>query len=107
YGRVTNLPWGVKFKDALGFRHPSQIYESFKNLVIFVTLWNLRGKNLLKGFLFWTFVTMYGAFRFLIEFVREPDSQLGFILGPFTMGQLLTFPMFVIGLVMLFNLKKE
>lgn len=107
YGRVTNLPWGVKFKDALGFRHPSQIYESLKNLVIFVTLWNLRGKNLPKGFLFWTFVTMYGAFRFLIEFVREPDSQLGFILGPFTMGQLLTFPMFVIGLVMLFNLKKE
>ncbi len=106
YGRVTNLPWAVKFKDASGFRHPSQIYESIKNLIMFTTLWNLRNKKLPKGFLFWTFVTMYGAFRFLIEFAREPDPQLGFILGPFTMGQFLTFPMFVIGLIMLFNLRK-
>ncbi len=103
YGRITNLPWGVKFKDASGFRHPSQIYESIKNLIIFATLWNLRHKKLPRGFLFWTFVTMYGALRFLIEFVREPDPQLGFIFGPLTMGQLLTLPMFVIGLVMLFK----
>ena len=103
YGRITNLPWGVKFKDAPGFRHPSQIYESIKNLIIFTTLWNLRNKKLPKGFLFWIFVTMYGALRFLIEFVREPDPQLGFILGPFTMGQLLTIPMFIIGSIMLFK----
>ena len=106
-GRITNLPWGVKFPGYEDFRHSSQIYESFKNLFIFVTLWSIKDKKLPDGFLFWTFVTMYSIFRFLIEFVREPDAQLGFVLGPFTMGQLLTFPMFLIGVYMLYKLKRK
>lgn len=107
YGRVTEMPWGVKFPDAEGFRHPSQLYESLKNLAIFATLWKIKDKMLPDGFLFWSFVTMYGLLRFLIEFVKEPDSQLGFFLGYFTMGQLLTFPMFVGGAIMLYRLKRN
>ncbi len=107
YGRITDLPWGIKFSGAEGFRHPSQIYESMKNVVIFTVLWVIKDKKLPDGFLFWTFVTMYAALRFLIELVREPDAQLGFIFGPFTMGQLLTFPMFLVGAYMLYRLNRD
>ncbi len=90
YGRATTVPWAVDFGDGIP-RHPSQLYESAKNFVIFSVLWVLKDKNLRKGTLFWTFVMLYGAFRFFIEFVRQPDSQLGFVLfGFFSMGQVLT-----------------
>jgi phosphatidylglycerol:prolipoprotein diacylglycerol transferase len=105
YGRLTSLPWGVKFPNIEGYRHPSQLYEAAKNFIIFLTLWFLKDKKLPSGFLFWTFVTMYGFLRFWIEFVRAPDPQLGFILFNLTMGQLLTLPMFIIGLCMLIKLK--
>ena len=90
YGRPTSLPWAVDFSDGIP-RHPSQLYESAKNFMIFGMLWILKDKNLKKGTLFWTFITVYGAFRFMIEFVRQPDPQLGFVLfNVFTMGQILT-----------------
>ncbi len=112
YGRLTNVPWAVKFPLTEGYRHPSQIYESMKNVVIFIALWTIKDRKLKErklpdGFLFWTFITMYGALRFAIEFVREPDPQLGFIIANFTMGQLLVFPMFIIGAYMLYMLKKN
>jgi phosphatidylglycerol:prolipoprotein diacylglycerol transferase len=50
---------------------------------------------------FWAFVGLYGLTRFLVEFVREPDVQIGFDFGPFTRGQLLTFPMAVLGILMM------
>ncbi len=93
YGRITTLPWGVKFKGVEGFRHPSQLYESMKNLVIFSALWSLRKKNLKRGTLFALFLMMYAVFRFLIEFVREPEVYV----GSFTMGQVLSIPLFIIG----------
>ncbi len=90
YGRATTVPWAVDFGDRIP-RHPSQLYESAKNIVIFTVLWILKDKNLRKGTLFWIFITVYGTFRFFIEFVREPDPQLGFVLfGFLTMGQILT-----------------
>lgn len=91
YGRPTTLPWAVDFGDGIP-RHPSQLYEAAKNVVIFSILWILKEKqNLRKGTLFWAFITLYGTFRFFIEFVREPDPQLGFVLfNFFTMGQVLT-----------------
>lgn len=107
YGRIADVPWAVKFPDAEGFRHPSQIYESIKNIVIFAILWIIKDKKLPDGFLFWAFVTLYSIFRFTIEFVREPDPQLGFIIGNLTMGQLLTFPMFMVGAYMLYRLKSK
>ncbi|MBI2651291.1 prolipoprotein diacylglyceryl transferase [Candidatus Woesearchaeota archaeon] len=99
YGRITNMPWAVKFPNAEGFRHPSQIYASLKNLLIFFTLWNLKGKKLPKGFIFWLFVIMYAALRFFVEFFREPDEQLGFIAGFLTMGQILSVVMFFAGII--------
>ena len=91
YGRATTLPWAVDFGDGI-FRHPSQLYESAKNFFIFGMLWFLNNKEgLRKGTIFWTFVMMYGTLRFFIEFVRQPDPQVGFVLfGVLTMGQLLT-----------------
>lgn len=107
FGRITDLPWGVKFQNAEGYRHPSQLYESAKNFIIFFTLYFIRNKNLPRGFMFWTFVTMYGFLRFMIEFVREPDPQLGFIIFNLTMGQIFSGLMFIIGIYFLFKLKKK
>ncbi len=99
-GRVTDLSWAVKFKNYEGFRHPSQIYEALKNLLIFFVLLVLRNKNLKKGTLTWLFVLFYGVLRFLIEFVKEPIS---FFLGIPT-GQVLSGLMIIVALY--FLLKK-
>ena len=107
YGRITNVPWAVKFKGVEGFRHPSQIYESLKNLFIFSVLWFVKDKKLPKGFLFWLFVTMYTFLRFVVEFFREPDSQLGFFFGWLTMGQVLSIIMFFVGFYFLYKRYKE
>ncbi|MCM2356825.1 MAG: prolipoprotein diacylglyceryl transferase [Geobacteraceae bacterium] len=105
YGRVTDVPWGMVFPDPQAGnlpRHPSQLYEAFlEGPVIFIVLWTLARKQRPKGVIFWTFIALYGAFRFFVEFFREPDVQLGFILGGFSMGQLLSFPMAVGGMWMI------
>jgi phosphatidylglycerol---prolipoprotein diacylglyceryl transferase len=102
YGRVTSEPWAMVFPDGgPDPRHPSQLYEAFlEGLVLFLILRWIYKKNLYRGTVFWALVGFYGLFRFLVEFVREPDAQIGFDLGPFTRGQLLTFPMLVIGMTM-------
>lgn len=101
YGRVTDLPFGFKFKDAEGFRHPSQLYESLKNFFIFFVLWFNRNKEHKDGFLFGLFLMLYGLLRFLIEFVREPEIYVGFL----TMGQTLSLPLFFIGAYMVWRLR--
>jgi phosphatidylglycerol:prolipoprotein diacylglycerol transferase len=93
YGRVTSLPWAVKFKDAEGFRHPSQLYESAKNLIIFSILFLRSKKPFKEGELTALFLIYYSLLRFTVEFVREPEIYI----GPLTMGQLLCIPMFIIG----------
>ena len=114
YGRLTDVSWCIdysknKFVENLpsGCRHPSQIYASIKNLTIFSILWLIKDKKLPKGFLFWSFVTLYGLFRTIVEFFRAPDEQIGFLFNYFTMGQLLSFPLFLLGLYMLFRLKRK
>ena len=114
YGRITSVPWCVDYSKnqyvsnlPSGCRHPSQIYESLKNFFIFAVLWFVKDKKLPKGFMFWTFVTLYGLLRTIMEFFRQPDEQVGFIFNYFTMGQLLSFPLFLIGLHMLHRLKKK
>jgi len=107
YGRVADVPWAVKFPDAEDFRHPSQIYASFKDLLIFFTLWVIKDKNLPKGFMFWLFVVMYSTLRFIVGFFRAPDPQLGFILGPLTMGQILSIIMFFVGIYFLNRVYKN
>ena len=82
-------------------RHPSQLYEAFlEGIVLFVVLQILsrRKQPLPQGAYMGTFVLGYGIVRFLIEFVRVPDAQLGYILGGvITMGQLLSLPLIIIG----------
>ncbi len=93
-GRVTNLPWAVQFPGVDGFRHPSQLYESAKNFFIFgVLLWQVK-KERQNGYLFGVFLFLYGILRFLIEFVREPETMVVFL----TMGQALSLPLVVVGL---------
>ena len=107
YGRITDVPWAFRFPDAEGFRHPSQIYESFKNFTIFLALWTIKDKKLPKGFMFWLFVVMYSALRFIVEFFRQPDPQVGFIIGFLTMGQVLSIVMFVVGVYFLRKVYKK
>ncbi|MEM4282457.1 MAG: prolipoprotein diacylglyceryl transferase [Candidatus Woesearchaeota archaeon] len=107
YGWQTNLPWGVNFNnevDAAGnpvFRHPSQLYESLYSIVIFATLFVLQKNkgviSLKKGAAFALFLVMYSVFRFITELFRVPEI----FIGPFTMGQLLNIPLFIVGLWLL------
>lgn len=100
WGRPTDVPWGMIFPGAPGGspRHPSQLYEALlEGLVIFCVLWVLSRKKRADGLLIGTLLVLYSIFRTFVEFFREPDSQLGFIAGPFTMGQLLTLPLFIAG----------
>jgi len=105
YGRPTTLPWGVIFPEGGEMaRHPSQIYEALlEGLVLYLILRWLFKQRYQSGTVVWGLIGFYGLFRFLVEFVREPDAQIGFDLGPFTRGQLLTLPMLVIGMWKLFT----
>ncbi len=99
YGRVTTVPWGIIFPGAGPLpRHPSQLYESlFEGLILFIILWLLRKKTTKHGQILAAFLILYGIFRFLIEFFREPDPQLGFLFQWLTMGQLLCAFMIILG----------
>jgi len=110
YGRVTQVPWAMIFptdKDLLP-RHPSQLYESaLEGCVLFLILWFLKDKKLPTGGLLAVFLSLYGLFRFFVELFREPDPQLGFILGPFTMGQTLSAFMIIGGIILFLYLKRK
>ncbi len=102
YGRATTVPWGMVFpNDPLHLlRHPSQLYEAFfEGIVLFALLWLIRRKSPFDGALFAFYLMGYGMIRFVIEFYREPDAQLGFVLGPFSMGQLLCLLMIAAGAI--------
>jgi phosphatidylglycerol:prolipoprotein diacylglycerol transferase len=99
YGRITNVPWAMVFPSGGPLlRHPSQIYEFLlEGVVLFIILWNIKDRQLNPGILSALFLILYSIFRFFVEFFREPDLQLGFIFGPFSMGQLLSSIMMFIG----------
>lgn len=109
YGRETDLPWGVKFiKVDEITRHPSQIYEAvLEGLILFFILnFFFKIKINLPGFISGLFITLYSIFRFIIEFTREPDVQLGFVFYKFSMGQVLSLFAILIGLTIIY-LKNE
>jgi phosphatidylglycerol---prolipoprotein diacylglyceryl transferase len=103
YGRVTDAPWGMVFPAGGDLpRHPSQLYEAFlEGPVTFLIIWMLGRRERPAGVIFWSFIALYGLFRFFVEFFREPDQQLGYLFGFFSMGQLLSLPMLLLGLVMI------
>jgi len=101
YGTETSIFWGVKFVqiDNL-YRHPSQLYEAFfEGLILFIILLYFRNKGFLKkpGFISGLFLIFYSIFRFLIEFFRVPDEQLGYLIFNLTMGQIISFIFLLIG----------
>ena len=140
YGRITTMPWGMIFPGAQRFsvsipwvkdfaeqagltiaenarlinlpRHPSQLYEAFfEGIVLFLIMWFLRKKKPFDGFMAGMFLIGYGTFRFIIEYFREPDAEIGYIISVtdastyindsllnISMGQVLCFLMIVAGI---------
>lgn len=107
WGAPTDLPWGVVFGGSAGMipRHPSQLYEALlEGLLLFVILFVMsrRRPPYPRGTFTGVFVLGYGLARFLVEFVRLPDVQLGYLYGDwFTMGQLLSIPLIIAGIALL------
>ncbi len=104
WGRVTELPWGVVFRGAGPLpRHPSMLYEAFlEGLLLLLVLWVFSAKQRPLAAVSALFLLGYGAARFAVEFVREPDQHIGFIAFDWlTMGHLLSLPMIIAGLAML------
>jgi phosphatidylglycerol:prolipoprotein diacylglycerol transferase len=102
YGRIATAPWAVVFPRGHSLpRHPSQLYEAFlEGVCLFIVLFVLARKASVRrtrGMLFGVFLAGYGLSRFIVEFFREPDEQIGYILQYFTMGQLLSLPMMTAG----------
>lgn len=105
WGRVTDVPWAMVFPTGGDLpRHPSQIYEFFlEGVLLFVVLWIFSSKERPRWAVSGMFSLLYGLFRFSAEFFREPDSQIGFVaFGWLTKGQLLSLPMILVGIIMLF-----
>ena len=106
YGLEANIPWAVKFiKVDDIYRHPSQLYEAlFEGIILFFILliFYQKGYIKIKGFLSSLFLIFYSVFRFVIEFFRAPDEQIGYLFFKLSMGQLISFLFFSIGLYLLF-----
>lgn len=103
YGRATDVPWGMFFPSDPEhvLRHPSQLYEAFlEGVVLFVILWALRNRKFAQGLRFPIYLIGYGSVRFIVEFFRQPDAQLGFVLWSFSLGQILCFAMVIGGLAL-------
>ena len=111
FGRVTDSPVGIVFKNGGPFaRHPSQLYEAFgEGVILFIILWSVRKKFNHYGVLTAIFLGGYAIARYVIEFFREADSQLGYYFGgTTTMGQILCLVqlLFAVG-VYLYATKKR
>ncbi len=106
WGRVTDVPWAMVFPTGGPLpRHPSQLYEAgLEGLLLFIILFSLAMFTRIRektGMLSGLFLLGYGAARSFVEQFREPDQQLGFIWGEMTMGQLLSTPMILGGLLLI------
>ncbi|WP_169753535.1 prolipoprotein diacylglyceryl transferase [Campylobacter mucosalis] len=105
FGRVTDVPWAINVLGAM--RHPSQLYEAFlEGFVVFVVLFVYRKYQKFQGELICLYAMLYTLARFVCEFFREPDVGLGFIFLNFSMGQILSFLMFVSACVIYLFLRK-
>jgi phosphatidylglycerol:prolipoprotein diacylglycerol transferase len=103
WGRPTDGPWGMVFPhvDNLA-RHPSQLYQfGLEGVLLFVILWTYTSRHRPMGAPSGLFLIGYGAFRFIAEYAREPDSFLGVLAGGLTMGQWLSLPMIAAGVLMM------
>ena len=103
WGRPTDVPWAMIFPHHdMVPRHPSQLYEfALEGLTLFAILWLFSGKKRPVGAVSAAFLICYGAFRFLVEFTREPDDFLGLLSLGLSMGQWLSMPMIIAGIAMM------
>jgi len=104
WGKVSDLPWAMVFPHAGPLpRHPSQLYEALlEGVALFTILWLFSARPRPRMAVSGLFLLCYGLFRFAVEFVREPDLQLGYLAFDWlTMGQILSTPMILVGLGML------
>ena len=105
YGRITDVSWGVIFPGQIHARHASQLYESLtEGLLSFIILYLLATKTKIRdisGMISGIFLLLYALFRTLIENYREPDEQIGFVIYNITMGQLLSTPMLLSGIIII------
>ena len=103
YGRVTDMPWGMLFRGAGPLpRHPSQLYHiALEGVLLFVILWIYSAKPRPVGAVSGVFLLGYGAFRFTVEYFREPDDFLGLLALNLSLGQWLSAPMIALGIGML------
>tara|TARA_Y100001970_G_C13971442_1_gene718409 strand:+ start:76 stop:840 length:765 start_codon:yes stop_codon:yes gene_type:complete len=109
YGKETDIFWSVKFiaVDNIS-RHPSQIYEAiFEGLILFILLNNFNNKENFRnpGIISSMFLIFYSSFRFIIEFFREPDPQIGYLIFQLSLGQIISIIFIFLGLS-LYLLKK-
>lgn len=132
WGKPTDAGWGVVFRNALPpelaglpeaalraqfqagelaqyARHPSQLYQAFlEGVVMFAALWWFSRRPRPRYAVAGMFALLYGAFRFLVEFVREPDAHLGYLaFGWVTMGQVLSLPLVLVGLYWLWLARRS
>lgn len=110
FGRTTTSAIGMYFPQApeKALRHPSQLYEAFfEGIFLFILLWSIRKFKVPKGAMLALYVIGYGTVRFVIEFFREPDSHLGFVLSSFSMGQILCALMIAGGIGLYFYLRQK
>jgi phosphatidylglycerol:prolipoprotein diacylglycerol transferase len=101
WGKTTDVPWGFLVNGEV--RHPSQLYEAaLEGLVLFIILWVYTSKPRPRLAPTGLFLLLYGLFRFIVEFVRVPDENMGYIaFGWLTTGQILSLPMIIAGLLVL------
>lgn len=112
YGRMTKSWIGMHFPLWTGagplLRYPSQLFEAFfEGLVLFAILWSLRNKKFFAGYFSALYMIGYGIFRFLVEFFRAPDAQIGYLFHYFTLGQALSLFMIVLGVGLYIWKKKQ
>lgn len=104
WGKPTDLPWAMIFPAADSLpRHPSQLYQAFlEGFVLFILLWWISSRPQPAGLISGVFLSAYGGFRFMVEFVRVPDAHIGYLaFGWLTMGQVLSLPLIVLGVALM------
>ena len=110
-GRATDVPWSVQFVliDNIK-RHPSQLYEAFfEGIILFFLLRYFFGKNYLQnpGKISFLFLIFYSLFRFIAEFFRSPDPQIGYLVLNLTLGQLISILFLVVGIALFYSKNNE
>ena len=102
YGTITSLPWCVNFINVIGCRHPYQIYAAISHIIMFFILFKIYNKQKKNGTTFWSFILLYGAFRFITDFVREEVKIIGI-----STGQLLSISMVIVATIILIKRRNE